>query len=184
MLKRYRFKRIKKSYEAREKELREKGISIDRLTKKGLFSPSDMDEIFDFFKEIKLQRYRTFLDLGSGDGRIVLIASLFTKAAGIEHDLALARASERMRDSLKIKPESAQFINADYMKQNLSEYDIIFWYPDDQKKEHVERKLLKEMEGKLVIYRGIYMPKKLSKVSSFADDILIIFKNPKRIRPA
>lgn len=34
----------------------------------------------------------------------------------------------------------------------------------DQRKENVEKKLMKEMEGRLIIYRNIYTPKKLKNV--------------------
>ena len=39
--------------------------------------PSGTQDIYDFFVKIKLERYKNFIDLGSGDGKVVLIASLF-----------------------------------------------------------------------------------------------------------
>lgn len=169
-----RFNRIKKAYNDREKELIEKGFMLHRPTKKGIFSPSDMDEVFDFFRKIRLQDCRSFLDIGSGDGRVVLIASLFTDAEGVEDDMALLRAAERMRDSLQIK---AGFIHGDYMEKDISGYDVLYWYPDYTKRELVEEKLLGEMKGMLAVYRMIYTPKKLEKVFSSEKPFIWLFKN-------
>ena len=56
--------------------------SLSHPTSKGYFGFSDVQTIFELFKKIKLEKYNRFLDLGSGNGCVVAIASLFTKATG------------------------------------------------------------------------------------------------------
>ena len=58
----------------------------DLLKEKRLIRPTDLgysgsasaEVVFEFFRRIKLDKYSSFLDLGSGDGKVVLVASLFT----------------------------------------------------------------------------------------------------------
>jgi len=83
------------------------------------------------------------LDLGSGDGKIVLIASLFTKsAAGIEFDEELVKKGIEIRDKLGLK---CDLICADYMEHDFSQYDILFINPDKSFHHGLEEKLLREM---------------------------------------
>ena len=86
-------------------------------TEKGIWGTSITQDIFDFFRQIKLQNYRNFIDLGSGDGKVVLIASLFgINAAGIEFDKDLIKASVKIRDQLKL---NAEFMQGDFLEQDL-----------------------------------------------------------------
>ena len=122
-----------------------------------------MDNIFDFFKEIGLQNYRHFLDLGCGDGRVVLVASLFTKASGIEFSGELIKVAETIRDDLGI---DCDLIAGDYLDHDLSGYDIIFINPDHGFKE-LEEKLSRELKGPLFVYNEIFSPALLKKCRKY-----------------
>jgi len=68
-------------------------------------------------------------DLGSGDGKIAMIASLFTKAAGIEFDEELVKVSNQMKKKLNL---DVKFIQGDFMQSDISKYDVIFINPDKE----------------------------------------------------
>src|SRR3989304_590626 len=78
-----KFQRIEKEYKKLEAEFRKtKGNVFD--TNKGIFGTAKCTRIFEFFKRISIEGFRKFIDLGSGDGGGVLIASLLMEAAGID----------------------------------------------------------------------------------------------------
>lgn len=137
-------------------------------TSMGFWGAAITEHIYEFFKKIKLQNYRNFLDLGSGDGKVVLIASLFgVKATGIEIDDDLIKTSERIKKELKLK---ADFIKGDFFKHDFSKYDIIFINPDKGFENGLEDKLLKELNGKLSVYNQIFLPRFLRKGRSYWFD--------------
>ncbi|MBI5390255.1 hypothetical protein HZB02_02100 [Candidatus Woesearchaeota archaeon] len=86
-------------YSSYRRELLQHGKLPFRSTSKGFWGVSEIPVLFQLFQKIKLQNYNQFIDLGSGDGRAVLVASLFTHATGIECDEKL------YRDSLMLKEE-------------------------------------------------------------------------------
>jgi protein-L-isoaspartate O-methyltransferase len=141
-------------------EIMKKGKLPIRKTKKGLWGTTECRTAFELFRRIKLSRFKNFLDLGSGDGKVVLIASLFTKAAGIEIDAELVRKSREMAKKLNL---AARFIQGDFFSHSISKHDIIFINPDQQFSNGLEEKLLKEMKGKLICFPMVYSPQKLRK---------------------
>ena len=148
-------------------------------TEKGFWGASITEHIYEFFKKIKLQNYKNFLDLGSGDGKIVLIASLFgLKAAGIEFDKDLIKTSKKIRDKLKLR---ANFIQGDFLKHDISKYDFIFINPDKGFEHSLEDKLIKEMnpKTKLFVYNQIFLPRflKKGKIYWFDQVPVIEYKN-------
>ncbi|MFC1648480.1 class I SAM-dependent methyltransferase [Nanoarchaeota archaeon] len=154
------YKNIHKKYD----ELFKKGLSTGKLpmrsTKLGFWGGASVILAYEFLRKIGLEKYDHFIDLGSGDGRVVLLASLFTKATGIEGDPELVKQSEKIRDELGL---NASFICEDFMKHNMSPYDFIFIYPDKGFTEEFEEKLAREMKGELHVYNNLYMPNKLQK---------------------
>jgi hypothetical protein len=66
-----------------------------KVTSVGLWACSLLEEILDLFEQLDLGRYRHLADLGSGDGRVVLVGSLFTRATGIEADAELVGVGRR-----------------------------------------------------------------------------------------
>lgn len=152
------FKRIEDAYHKFFYELLDKGKFPWRSTKKGFWGCSIMAEVYELFKKIELEKYSSFLDLGSGDGRVVLIASLFTKAYGIEADEELVGISEGFKEKLGIK--NAFFKRGDFLKQNIVRYDVLYHFPDKPMKE-VEDKLVKEMRGIFILYGPHFLPMRL-----------------------
>lgn len=136
-------------------------------TAKGIWGTAITQDIYDFFVKIKLNKYKNFIDLGSGDGKIVLIASLFgVNVTGIEFDKDLIKTSIKIRDELKLKTE---FIQGDFLKHDLSKYDFIFINPDKGFHLGLEDKLLKEMSptAKLFVYNNIFLPRFLKNGKSY-----------------
>ncbi|TKJ17872.1 hypothetical protein CEE44_05115 [Candidatus Woesearchaeota archaeon B3_Woes] len=171
------FENIKQEYDTFYKSFLKKGKIPYYETEKGVWGISVAEYLYKFFKEINLKKYKNFLDLGSGDGKVVLIASLFTKATGIEYDKKLSEKSIKIRDKLKL---NANFIQGDFLKENLSKYDIIFINPDKGFHNETETKLLEELKGILIVYNFIYHPRFLQKGKTYQFDqtpITIYTKN-------
>ena len=163
MIRADKFREIEKEYDILEAELRKtRGLVFD--TEKGIYGTAKCSRVFDFFNKIGLQRYKSFLDLGSGDGRVVLIASLFTKASGIEIDRFLVEKGENIRDKLGLK---CDFIQDDFTKHSFSKHDFIFINPDKEWDERLEKKILKEFKGVLFVNNNIFLPNLFSKGKSY-----------------
>lgn len=162
-----KFDAIKKEYESYYAELLLKHRLL-RETSLGYYGASPADAVFNLFRKIGLEKKKNFIDLGSGDGKIVLIAALFTKAAGIEIDDELLEASEKIRKKLGIK---ADFIKGDYLDHDLSKYDILFLNPDNHFPE-LEKKLRKEMkkDARLVVFGRLYKPMNMKLEKSLVVD--------------
>ena len=160
------FKKIKLEYDKVEQVFASKKRALVKITKGGVWGPSDCITIFKLFKKIRLERCGSFVDLGSGDGRVVLIASLFTKAIGFERDKELINIGERIRKKLKLKCE---FRNEDYCKHDLSKYGVLFVYPDKMTNQKLKEKLLKELKGRLFVYR-IFKPNYLKKIKDYPTE--------------
>ncbi|MBA2655042.1 MAG: hypothetical protein H0U71_08280 [Gammaproteobacteria bacterium] len=80
-----------------------------------------------------------FYDLGSGAGKAVMIAELvfdFSKTCGIEKLAGLYKLSEALKNKLENLPEyqnllshkplNIQFINNDFLTQDISDGDVVF----------------------------------------------------------
>lgn len=137
-------------------------------TPKGFWGAAITEHIYELFKKIKLEGYKNFLDLGSGDGKVVLIASLFgLKATGIEIDPDLIKTSRRFKKELKLKGD---FLQEDFLEHDLSKYDAVFVNPDKGFEHGLEDKLLKELKGKLFVYNQIFLPRFLKKGKTYWFD--------------
>lgn len=160
------FSQIKKEYENFYRELMGKGKLPMWSTSKGFWNASISDEVYEAFKRMGLNKFRNFLDMGSGDGKIVLIASLFCQnAEGIEIDQLLHSKAIEFKRKLKIN--NAAFHNKDFFEHDFSKYDILFSAPDAPLERGLENKLLKEMKGKLIHYGNHFHPNLLKKEDSF-----------------
>ena len=165
-MKQLAFKKIKDEYINFYKALMKRGKLPMRSTEKGFWNASIADEVFESFKKVKLNKFKNFLDIGSGDGKIVLIASLFCKnAEGVEIDDVLHHKALEIRSKLKIS--NAVFHNKDFFEHDFSKYDVLFSAPDSPFERGLENKLLKEMSGKLIHYGHHFHPANLKKEDSF-----------------
>ena len=159
-----KFAQIKTEYDNFYRNLLSKGKLPMWSTEKGFWNASISDEVYAAFKKLNLEKYKNFLDIGSGDGKITLIASLFCKnAEGIEIDKFLHSKAVETRKKLDL---NALFHNKDFLAHDLSQYDVMFMAPDSSMSRSIEEKLLKEMKGKLIHHGHHFHPKGLRKEKS------------------
>ncbi|MEK6948966.1 MAG: hypothetical protein AABX34_02000, partial [Nanoarchaeota archaeon] len=94
---------IKREYDSFYKDLLRNGKLPLWSTGKGFWGGVIADEVYEAFKRIGLHNHRSFIDLGSGDGKAVLIAALFCeRAVGIELDNSLFKKSLEIQRKLSI----------------------------------------------------------------------------------
>jgi len=149
---------FKKYREYTDSFLKKGGFPL-KETVGGFWGISICEEVFELFKKIKLRYYKNFLDLGSGDGRVAAIASLFTNATGIEIDKELYETSLKIKNELKL---DCNFINSNFYEFDISKFDIIYCFPDSLNY-RFENKLIKELNGKLILTGAYSMLNSLNK---------------------
>jgi len=104
------------------------------LLEKGQYVGSNIDEIAQLalFLRPWIKSNAKVLDLGSGDGRVVLtLATLWkdVEIIGIEYNPALFQYSQKIKE--KFNPElqkRVRFLKKDFLEEDFSLYDIIFYY--------------------------------------------------------
>jgi protein-L-isoaspartate O-methyltransferase len=114
------------------------------------------------------------VDLGSGDGRIVIAFSkLGIEMHGYETDEELKKLSE---ENIKNANLTNAFIyDKDFWEENLSQYDIICCYPMPTIMGRLERKLQEELKpGSRVLLN--YFPFKHWKEEKIKDNIFLYMK--------
>ena len=110
--------------------LQVKYLKSEWVVRKGLFYPTWLDELLPALRAVVRPGAR-FLDLGSGDGRVVFMAAAMgAHATGIEFDRRLHRlaldARGRLGDILDI--DRAVLKRGDFFKEDFSGYDIFFYF--------------------------------------------------------
>ncbi|MBN2880709.1 hypothetical protein JXM83_01530 [Candidatus Woesearchaeota archaeon] len=106
-------------------------LNLYKETSAGIFSVSLLRELENIFQKLNLPKEFSFVDLGSGDGRVVFLASLFfAKSCGVELDKELYSVSEHRKKILKNDIGVCEFINSDFMSINLNMYDLVYINPD------------------------------------------------------
>jgi SAM-dependent methyltransferase len=149
--------------------IEEKGISVFNTTY-GIYGSSSLRDVFDLFVRIRLWEKRAFVDLGSGDGRVALLAALFTNAVGVEGDDALharaIRLQQEFKDALP-QLDRCSLRCADYTQENLSPYDILFIYADHNWPRAFQEKLLRECRGTMLSLHNIFRPDVLPKGKTY-----------------
>ncbi|HDM75883.1 MAG TPA: class I SAM-dependent methyltransferase [Deltaproteobacteria bacterium] len=154
--------------------IKETGLAY-RKTEKGLWATSILRDVYEAFKWACLEKYKHFVDLGSGDGRVVALASLFTRASGIEIDPVLHMASEKLKDFLEL--ENVQFHLGDFEKWDLNEFDFIYMYPD-RAVIRIGNQLEDTWEGTIMIAGSHFEPSNLIKVAQvkFSIERFVLYK--------
>ncbi|NQV08264.1 class I SAM-dependent methyltransferase [Candidatus Woesearchaeota archaeon] len=165
------FNDIKQKYEEFYQELMKKGRLPIKDTGVGFWGAAVIDEVFEIFNKIELGKFKHLLDIGSGDGKVVMIASLFgVKATGVELDQELFKKSMEIKNhfSKRKHAKNVEFHNKNYYEHDFTPHDILFINPDIPFHRGLENKLLREMKGKLLLYGSHYYPSYLKKEQSFA----------------
>jgi len=152
-----KFDEITKIYTRRRGQLIMSGRS-QHPTGVGYWAMSNPAHVFELFRRIGLDKYKSFLDLGSGDGIVVAVASLFTKSAGVEADAQLHKDAEEIMQRLKLE---YNLRNKDYLDEDLSQYDVIFINPDNYFY-RLEKNLVEQFKGTLIVTDNIFRPLTLS----------------------
>lgn len=125
-----------------------------RLTTLGAWARSRASHVFSFFRQVELDRYELFLDLGSGDGVVASIAGLFTRSAGIEVDQELCGLAQRAAQDLRLTSRVG-FICGNYLQLPIRQADCLYHYPDKPLRDLEE--LLTDWRGDLLVY-GPHFP--------------------------
>ncbi|MCB2189960.1 MAG: hypothetical protein KQI62_00250 [Deltaproteobacteria bacterium] len=134
-----------------------------KMTPAGMWACSKSEEVYDLLEQVDLGGCSHFADLGSGDGRAVLIASLFMRATGIEVDPGLVQASRAMAESLGLN--RAEFVCADCRKVDLTPFDLLFLYPD-KPLNWLEEILPDGWKGRLLVYGPYFQPTEFTHINT------------------
>ncbi|MBU0628373.1 MAG: hypothetical protein KKC75_04230 [Nanoarchaeota archaeon] len=157
-----KFKEIKQEYDGFYRELMKKGKLPMRSTELGFWNAAISSEVYEAFKKLSLKKYKSFIDLGSGDGKITLIASLFCREAhGVEIDNELH--DKAIETATKLNIQNTFFHNKDLYDHHIGRHDIVFVNPDRPMERGMEKKLLNELNGKLILYGHHFHPTGLKK---------------------
>ena len=154
------FEKIKSFFEKLDFNEKQKGEKLVYDTEKGIFGTSDLDTVFEFLKKINPSPEDIFVDLGSGDGRINILASIFCKSIAIEFDKKLCKKSKKYSKTLGT---TIEVFNQDYETFDFSKATIIYSYADHFFTEEFIDKLKKEFTGKLYVYQGVFLPENIKK---------------------
>ncbi len=165
----HHFKKIHKKYDEFETSLLKKGQLIAKDTGIGYWGVTNCRDLFNFFNEFKLKGYKNFIDLGSGDGRVVLIASLFgVKALGIEYDKWLMDCALDMKRKLDLPHfKNVSFKVDDFMQHHVGKHDVVYVSPDKPFFRGLGKKMANELDGKLVVHSYEFHPGNLKKENEF-----------------
>ena len=132
-----------------------------RNTKSGMWATSPAEEVYRAFCHFELDQYCHMADLGSGDGIVVAIASLFTRATGYELDEWLYQQSIKFGNSLNLS--KATFLRTDFLQASLTSYDLLYLYPDKPFYE-LEERLHSTWRGRLLVNGPHFPPRRLKKM--------------------
>ncbi len=170
------FARIKQAYTELDSRALASGSLPMRSTERGFWGASNLDDVYAFFEEKSFASSTRFLDLGCGDGRVVLVASLFVQAAGVEFDARLVEQAHSVADALGM---DVQLIADDMRNVDFSSYDVLYSYAD-QRWDFIKHKLLRELDGELYCYHDTYHPRFLDKgrITWVGQIPIFLYTNP------
>ncbi|MEM0481008.1 MAG: rRNA adenine N-6-methyltransferase family protein [Candidatus Aenigmatarchaeota archaeon] len=128
-------------------------ILYDLIRGKPIFFPLPKNTIRKVFKEVGISENDIVLDLGSGDGRVLIIAVKefkCKKAYGIETNYFLYLISKLLVKLNKLE-DKIEIIHGDFLKINWPKANVITMYLLWGIMKDVEKKLLKEVNKAKVI---------------------------------
>jgi hypothetical protein len=158
------FKKVEAVYLAFYETLKRDGLLPYRSTKSGMWATSGIREVYGAFCHFRLHRYRHMADLGSGDGIVVLIGSLFTQATGYETDDWLYKESIKFCDSFSLT--NVRFLKENFLHADLSGYDLLYLYPDKPFDDLAER-LHATWSGRLLVSGSHFPPPHFNKIDEY-----------------
>lgn len=116
--------------------------------------PSPRDVLVRALSEAGVWPDSSLVDLGSGDGRVPMLAAkeFRAKAVGVEIDGVLVEHAERTRRALGLR--GARFVEADARSVDLSSVNFVFTYLTTDALEAIKPALLTADKDALVIAHG------------------------------
>ena len=123
---------IKAMYRNFEQFLLKNGLVLAKDTGIGYWGVTNMNDLHQAFTQIEIHKHKHLLDLGSGDGRAVLLAAaLGIKATGVEADDWLINCSLDIKRKLDLPHfQNVLFLKDDFMKMDIKPYDLLYVSPD------------------------------------------------------
>lgn len=119
------------------------------------YVPTKIDNLKALLKKAGVDQGKTFYELGSGDGRVVLeAAKLGAEAHGIEQSWIRTWHSRYQARKLKIK--NASFFHGDIFERNYYPADVVYIYLLQKAVDKLEKKLKAELEKGSVIITQTY----------------------------
>ncbi len=111
--------------------------------------PTPKKEIRSCLKAVNLSPDETLLDLGSGTGRVLIIANkeFGAKVRGIEHSKITALIS---KINLILRGVSGEIVSGDFLNEDFSEADVVFTYLSTTLLKKIYRKI-KEKDRNITI---------------------------------
>jgi len=164
-----RFSMIERYYSALDLERRKKGNPSYEDTAHGIWGSSDLRKCFDLFMRISLSEKNRLLDLGSGDGRIAMVAALFCGSSGVEGDASLHAVALRAKRELIARIpslERCELVLGDYTaidSSRLAVFDTFFIFADHSWPKDFETCIASCCVGNLYSYANIFSPSSLTK---------------------
>lgn len=156
------FRKVEAAYQNFDQLLKSDDALPYRSTELGMWATSDLSEVYGAFCHFQLNQYTHLADLGSGDGRVALVGSLFTKVTGYETDEVLYQKSLEIRDQLGI--QNVIFLQQNYLLLDLAPYDILYLYPD-KPFYGLEDRLHSSWQGHLLVNGPHFPPRHLSRIA-------------------
>ncbi|MDE2025288.1 MAG: methyltransferase domain-containing protein [Patescibacteria group bacterium] len=123
------------------------------------FVTTPVETVKQLIQLLKDHKNNKIVDLGSGDGRIVVeIAKKGFSVDGFETKPELVKRSRERIAELKLE-QIAHILEKDYWDENLSSYSVVYIYGIPQIMGRLERKLENELvSGSLVISNVYRLP--------------------------
>ncbi|MDD4954366.1 MAG: DHH family phosphoesterase, partial [Candidatus Omnitrophica bacterium] len=124
----------------------------------GIFLDSYLPIVTEIFTRINLKEEQKFLDVGSGDGRVVLLAAMHkAQATGVEMDKRFKKlnyvsqsnaAGEKLVEACRVT-----WLYKDVLDIDISGYDVIFLYDGGLSfpKERLEEKIINEGKDSVLV---------------------------------
>lgn len=110
-----------------------------------VFVPSADDKLKSMLKLAQLKKGDKVIDLGSGDGKVVIaVAQQGCTVEGVEINPLLIRKSRKLIEELGLS-DKATISNKNFWDIDFSKYDVIFSYGTSYIMERLEKKVIKEL---------------------------------------
>ncbi len=133
------------------------------------YVPTKMDNIRKILKLAGVKKGKRFYELGSGDGRVVIVAAKL-KAESIGIEQSWLRVIYSRYKSWVLKSKKTHFYHGNIFSKKYSDADIIYIYLLNKGVKKLEEKLRRELKkGSIVITQTYHFPnwKPFKKIDNF-----------------